>query len=155
VRYLIKQKLISLNDGFTIKDEAGNDCFKVKGKFISLGKKLTLFDMDGKEKCFIQQKPLRLFTEYHLLKDSQKMMAVKQKFSILRKRFSITGSSGVYQVEGNLVARDFRIIKDGVIAATISKKFLALADTYTVDITNNEDPSLMLGVTVVLDMICN
>ncbi len=155
MRYLIKQKIFSLNDGFAIKDESGNDCFKVKGKFISFGKKLTIFGMDGKEECFIQQKPIRIFPEYHILKDSHKMMVIKQKFSLLGKKFSISGDAGDYLIEGNLSARNFNIIKNGTVIAAISKKLLALADTYTVDISEGEVPSLMLGAAVVLDMICN
>lgn len=155
MRYLIKQKFFSLSDGFTIKDEAGNDCFKVKSKVITVGKKLSLCDMSDKEAAFIEQKLLKLFPEYHISVDSQEVMVIKQKFSLLSKKFAITGSAGEYEVEGNLRAKDFRITKNGSISAVISKKFLAVSDTYTIDIDDKENNALMLAVAIVLDMVCN
>jgi len=155
MRYVIKQKLLTLSADFSIKNEAGNDVFTVKGKVLSIGKKLSMFDMQGNEKCNIQQKLLKLLAEYDLSVDSQTVMNIKQKFTVIGKKFDITGSAGEYSVEGNFLAMDFRILKKGVVVATISKKILAVADTYTVDIDDKENQALMLSVAIVLDMICN
>jgi uncharacterized protein YxjI len=155
MRYLIKQKLISIADGFTIKDENSNDVYKVKGKVLSIGAKLTMFDMQGKEECFIQQKVLKLMPEYHISVDSKEVMVVKEKFALIKKKFNITGSAGEYRVEGNVIAKDFKIMKGDAVCATISKKLLALSDTYTVDIADTENNVLMLAVTVVMDMVCH
>lgn len=155
LRYIIKQKLLSLSDGFTIKDENGNDCFKVKGKVLSLGAKLTVSDMSGKEACYIEQKVFKLMPEYHISIDSKEVMTVKQKFAILGKKFNITGASGEYKVEGNIIAKDFRILNGTTVCAAISKKLVAMTDTYTVEISDGEDPVLMLAVAVIMDMACH
>lgn len=155
MRYLIKQKIFSLGDGFTIKDENGNDCFKVKGKIISIGNKLRIFDMDDKEVCYIEQKLFKLLPEYELIINSQVIAVVKQKLAFLARKFNIYGSAGEYQVEGNLLARDFRILKNGSCTARISKKLLALSDTYTVDVEVSENHGLILALVIVLDMICH
>jgi uncharacterized protein YxjI len=111
--------------------------------------------MSDKEAAFIEQKLLKLFPEYHISVDSQEVMVIKQKFSLLSKKFTITGSAGEYEVEGNLRAKDFRITKNGSTSAVISKKFLAVSDTYTIDIDDKENNALMLAVAIVLDMVCN
>jgi hypothetical protein len=56
--YLMKQKLFSWGDDFTIKDDAGNDRFLVDGKAFSLGNQLSFQDMAGNELAFIRQKLL-------------------------------------------------------------------------------------------------
>ena len=38
MKLYMKQKVFSLKDRFTIKNEAGEDVYTVEGKFISLGK---------------------------------------------------------------------------------------------------------------------
>lgn len=155
MRYIIKQKLLSLSDGFTIKDESGNDSFKVKGKVISIGAKLTMSDMQDKEVCYIEQKVFKLMPEYHISVDSREAMTVKQKFTVLGKKFDITGVSGEYKVEGNIIAKDFRILKDEAVCASISKKLVAMTDTYTVEISDGENAVLMLAVAVIMDMACH
>lgn len=152
MRYLIKQKLFSLSDGFTIKNENNEDCFKVKGKIISVGKKLRLLDMNDTELVYIQEKVLSFFASYELKVNSETVMKVKGKFSPLRCKFAITGQAGEYDIEGNILAREFKILKNGNVVVTVSKKFLALTDTYTVDISEGEDVALMLSVAIVLDM---
>ena len=46
MRYVMKQKLLSWGNDFTIRDEDGRDVFFVDGKAFSIGKKLSFKDMD-------------------------------------------------------------------------------------------------------------
>lgn len=39
MKLYIKQKVFTIKDKFTVKDEAGNDKYFVEGKLLSLGKK--------------------------------------------------------------------------------------------------------------------
>lgn len=56
--YLMKQKLFSCGDDFTIKDDSGQDRFFVDGKAFSLGNQLSFQDMAENELAFIRQKLL-------------------------------------------------------------------------------------------------
>ena len=47
-RYQIREKIFSLGDDFSIKDEVGQKVFTVRSKLFSLGDKLVLEDMAGK-----------------------------------------------------------------------------------------------------------
>ena len=42
MRYMLRQKVLSLKDDFAIRDVDGNDVLQVKGQFFSLGKKLLI-----------------------------------------------------------------------------------------------------------------
>ena len=42
MRYLMKQKLFSFGDDFTIKDADGKEAFYVDGKVFSIGNKLSI-----------------------------------------------------------------------------------------------------------------
>ena len=138
MRYIIRQKVFSIREGFFIKDANQNDLYKVTGKVISLGKKLSLSDLQGNELCFIEQKLLKLMPEYHISVNGQVVMVIKQKVAFLKKKIEITGSAGNYTVAGDFFAFDFTVTKDNATVATISKKLLKFADTYTVDIDDRE-----------------
>ena len=49
MKLYIKQKLWSWKDKFTVKDEYGEDRYTVEGEFFSLGRKLHVCDMAGRE----------------------------------------------------------------------------------------------------------
>ena len=44
MRYIMKQKVFSLGDRFTIRSERGEDAFVVNGEVFSLGHKLSFED---------------------------------------------------------------------------------------------------------------
>jgi uncharacterized protein YxjI len=47
-RYQVREKILSVDDQFKIKDELGNDMFIVKSKILSIGDSLILEDTNGK-----------------------------------------------------------------------------------------------------------
>ena len=49
MKLYIKQKVFSITDKFTVKDETEQDKYFVEGEFFTLGKKLHIKDMNGTE----------------------------------------------------------------------------------------------------------
>ena len=64
MRLCIKQKVFSWTDKFTVKDDQGQDKYYVEGEFLSWGKKLHVYDMNGSEVAFIKQKVWSFLPRY-------------------------------------------------------------------------------------------
>ena len=155
MRYLVRQKIFSLTDSFSIKDENQNDVFMVKRQLLSFGNKLRIFDLTGEELCYIEQRLFKFLPEYDIYIGGQHIANVKKKFALLKNDFVITSPGANYYVEGNLWAYDFNIFKDGVPVAGISKKFFSFTDTYGVDIDDDCDQLTLLALAIVIDMVCH
>lgn len=153
MKYLIRQKVFSFGDKFTIKNELNEDCYQVIGKVFSLGNKLSLFDMQGRELYFIQQKLMKLMPEYQLLRDEEIVAIVKKKLTFLKARFEITSNLGNYTIQGSPFGYNFQILKNNEVVATISKQFFSISDTYGIDISNNEDQAMMVALVIVIDQV--
>src|SRR5437868_6543554 len=54
MNYVLKQKLLSLGNNFTIKDVEGHDAYQVKGQVVSIGDKLSFQDLEGNELIYIE-----------------------------------------------------------------------------------------------------
>src|SRR6195256_6394656 len=88
--YLMKQKLFSWGDDFTIKDDSGQDRFFVDGKAFSLGDQLSFQDMRGNELAFIRQKLLAWGPTYEIHGRGQLRAVVKKAiFTLFRCSFSV------------------------------------------------------------------
>lgn len=153
VRYIIRQKVFSFGDSFTIKDEMQNDRYIVKGKVFSFGDKLRIYDMAGNEVVYIEQKMFKFLPEYNIYLNGQHAARVKKEFKLFSHKFNIESSMGQYTVEGNFFGFDFNILKNGNLVATISKKFFAFSDTYGVDISDNENQPFLLALVIVIDQV--
>lgn len=89
-RYVMKQKLLSWGDDFTIKDESGTDAFFVDGKALSFGDKLSFQDMSGNELVYIEQKLLNWGPTYELWRGDEQLAVVKRElFSFIHHRFTV------------------------------------------------------------------
>lgn len=151
MKYLVRQKVFSFGDKFTIKDENERDCFQVEGKVFSLGAKLTLFDMNGTQLYYIEQKLMKLLPEYHLYAQDSVAAICKQKFSFLGSKFDIQSPIGSFTLEGRPMNYNFELFKDNKLVAVIDKKFFAFSDSYGVDIIDDVDHGLILSLVIIID----
>ncbi len=155
MRYQVKQKIFSIGESFTIKDENGTDIYKAKGQILSIGKKLRLFDMADNELCYIGQKLFKLLPEYDIYINGRHVANVKKKLAFFKNDFVIKSTEGEYYVEGDIFALEFNIVKDGVTAAYVSKQFFSFSDKYGVDIADDQDQIINLALVIVIDMACH
>lgn len=153
VRFVVKQKILSFSDSFVIQDENNRPAYKVEGKLFAFGDKLRIYDMNNQERVYIEQKRFKLLPEYHLFEKGNRVAIVKKEFTLFKPRFNIESTSGRYTVDGNFFGYNFRILKEGIVAARVDKAFFAFRDTYSVEVSPGEDEGLLLAMCIVIDQI--
>ena len=155
MRYVLRERVLSWGDDFTIKDGDGADAYRVDGKVFSFGDKLSFQNMRGDELAFIDQKLLSIGEQYEIIRGGETVAVVKkQLFTLFRTRFTVD-VPGPHDLEarGNFIDHEYVFERDGREVARASKKWFRLADTYAIDIDDNEDPVLILAAAVVIDLV--
>lgn len=157
MRYLMKQKLFSFGDDFTIKDERGHDVFFVDGKAFTIGDKLSFQDLNGNELAFIRQKLLSWGPTYEITRGGQLAAIVKkQLFTLFRCKFTVdVPGPDDLEAQGNFLDLEYTFQRGNRTVAEVSKRWFAWSDTYGVDIRDGEDDVQILASTVVIDMVCH
>ena len=156
MRYVMKQKLFSWGDDFTIKTADGEDAFFVDGKTFSLGDQLSFQDMSGNELAFIKQKMLSWGPTYEVYMHGDLYAVIKKKVTFFKTRFIVdVPGPRDFDVKGNFSGLEYSFFRDGHAVSTVSKKWFSWSDTYGVDIDEGEDDVVILASTVVIDMVCH
>jgi uncharacterized protein YxjI len=157
MRYQMRQKLFAFGDDFTIKDQHDRDVFFVDGKAFSFGKKLSFQDLEGNELVFIRQKLLAWGPTYELYRDGVVAAVVKKElFTFFKCRFEVdVPGPNDLSAEGSFTDHEYTFSRGDSVVATVSKEWFTFADTYGVDVYDNEDAVLILASTVVIDMACH
>ena len=153
MRFIVRQKVFSFGDNFTIKDETGNEHFIVRGKVFALGDKLRIYNMQGQELFYIEQKLFRFLPEYTIYQSGQPVATVKKQFTFFKPRFTIWSAYGDFTIEGNFLGMDFSIYKNGKHVAQVSKRWFSWGDTYGVDIADDENYGFLLALVIVIDQV--
>lgn len=154
MRYLIRQKLISFGDDYTIKDENGKDVFFVDGKAFT--DKLSFEDMKGKQLAYIQRREGKRQT-FEIHRDGvlfATMTAPKLTFSECHFHVDVPGPDD-YDARGDFQEHEFEIVRKGRAVAKVTRQHRRLADTYEVEIADDEDAVLLLASAVVIDLMCD
>ena len=155
MRYVMRERILSWGDDFTIKDESGRDAFYVDGKVFSFGDKLSFQDMNKNELAVIDQKLLSFGPQYEIIRGGKTVAVVKKHlFTLFRARFTVdVPGPDDLEAAGDFLDHDYAFQRDGREVARASKKWVRLSDTYTIDIDDGEDAVLILAAAVVIDLV--
>lgn len=152
MKLYMKQKVLSLRDRFTVRDDAEQDRYYVEGEIFTIGKKLHICDMVGKEVAFIQQKVLTFLPRFHVFVDGVQIAEIVKEFTLLRQRYRIEGPG--WRVEGDFWAHDYEIVDaDGRTIVAVHKVWLSWGDSYELDIARREDEVQALAVVLAIDCV--
>lgn len=154
MRFYIKEKVFSIGDNFSIFDESGNEVFYVKGQVFSLGNKLRIYDERHKELIYMEQKIFSLMPQYTIYGETNALATIRKKVTFLSHKFMIDSIYGDFTVDGDFMAHDFSIIKNGTKrCASIIKKWFSFGDSYEINIADDENIPFMLALVIVIDQV--
>ena len=158
MQYVLKQKLVSLGNNFTIVDLEGREAFRVNGALATLGDKLSFADADGNELLYIEQKVFSWVGLYEVSRDGKVVAEVRRNLrSFLRRRFTVeTTAAENLEMVGDLLAFEYVVTRGVRKAATFTRQWLRLSDTYWIRIADDEpDDLLMLALAVIVEVSAN
>lgn len=156
MKYIMKDKFFSLGDNYEIKTEEEKLAYTVKGKFLSFGNKLDVFDHAGKNVAFIEQKLLSMMPCYRLYKGGLMFAEVMQKFAWFKKNFllDVPGPND-YTIKGDFWGHKYKFYRSGKVVARVDKKMFSWADSYGVDIIEGEDDLSIISTVIIIDLVSN
>jgi uncharacterized protein YxjI len=152
--YVIREKIFRLGQDSDITSESGEPVLQVDGKIMSLHERLILCDPGGREVAQVHRKLVAFRPTYEVTIDGKNVAEVRQHlFTPLRERLTIAlPAADDMEISGDLFSHEFTIKRDAQTVATISKRWLSLADSYAVDVAPGENDLLILAIVLALDL---
>lgn len=151
MRYLVRDKIFAIGDDYWIEDENGRQAFLVDGKALRLRDTLELKDPAGRVLVTLRARVLSLRGAMTIERDGRVLATVRRKrLSLLRNHYHVALEGGAeLDVSGRILDREFTITRGGDLLAHISRKWLRVRDTYTVDVVRDDaDAALLIAVAV-------
>jgi len=155
-RYKIRQKMLSIGDDFWIENQEGERVFKVDGKALRLRKTLFFEDINGNKLAKIQERLLPIKETMVVEDPDGNQMAVIKKglLAPLGDHWTVNVRGGPdLDVQGNILDHEYSINERRKKIAEVSKKWLSLTDTYSVEIESGQNDILILAMAIAIDMM--
>lgn len=148
MKLYIKQKVLSLNELFWVKDEKGNDIYSVTGSFLKIPKSFYIKDTKDNVVATIDRQMFQLFGVYDIQAKGE-TIRVLRNFGFLRKSFAIDGID--WHLQGDLFSHEYDITRGNRIIMSLRKRWFTWGDTYELDILDEENALLALAISICVD----
>lgn len=147
----IKQKVFSLSEKFTVKDEQERDVYFVEGSFLKIPKTFSILDADRNEITLISKKTFSLLPTFFVEVDGQEAVTIKKDFTFFKQRYAIEAAD--IDVQGNWWDMEFDIVKNGEVIGSVSKQWFSWGDSYRVQVLDEELEHLVISLVVAIDCV--
>ena len=151
MRLYFRQKVFSLTQRSDIFDELGNIVFTAQGEFLSIGRKMHIYDANNFEVGFVQQKLLHLMPRFSVYINGQYMADVVKEFTFFSQNYRVEGLG--WHIDGDIFAHDYRITCGGQYIASIHKHWMTWGDSFEIDIAYEQDTVMALAVIIAIDCV--
>ena len=109
MKYYIVKDLVSLNSGFSIKNENNIEEYRFSSPIIAITPKATMIDTDGNEVAKIERKLLNFLPKYDVYMNNTLAFTIKMEVKV--GQYLYTLSNG-YRVEGDARGLHFTIFDE-------------------------------------------
>jgi uncharacterized protein YxjI len=153
--YVLNQKLMSLSGDLWIDDGNGNHAFEVDRKMLVARRTLYLLDPSGNQLHEINQSLAHVHQTFEI-KRGEEVVATIQKalINFMGDKFTIELAGGEpLKVTGDWIDREFHVSRGGIDVIFASRRFLAIRDSYGVQIAPWFDVPLGLAIIVALEQM--
>lgn len=158
MKYIIKNKIVSFGGSSTVRDEAGNDLFFVKGRVISPTRQKRIMTPDRQKTLYrVRNKFFHILLPKVFLMDAEGniLLTIKKKslFSF-RQSFIVIPKEGCdidITVNGDFIGRHYDILEGGVPVAHVRRNWNLVKDSFWLETDLEDKAPLYIAFVIALD----
>lgn len=147
----IKQKVFSLSEKFTIKDQQENDVYYVEGSFMKIPKTFSIMSTTRDEVALVTKKVFSFLPKFFVEVNGREVLTIKKEFSFFKAKYTI--DSADIEVQGNWWDMDFQVLQQGEVIGQVNKEWFTWGDSYKVQILNEEMEAIIIAFVVAIDCV--
>jgi uncharacterized protein YxjI len=151
-RYVMREKMFTIGDDFFIQNGVGQRVFKIDGKALRIRSTLLFEDAQGRELATIRERMAAVKDTMTIEKNGQPYAVVKKALiTPVRERYTVSMPGGDLEIKGNILDHEYTFERNGRRVAEVSKKWVRVRDTYTVEVMPGEEDIIILASAVAID----
>lgn len=154
MKLFIKQEVFSEWEHFYVKDENGQDVYEIRAprKAVRVGLQLNIFDMEGRDLAYIDQKAFSFQPLFRVHKNGEQVATIAKKFTMLKPRYEVKELG--WTIQGDFTAHAYTVVdQQGNTVMTISKALISWGDSFVLDIRDTAHVLEAMAVVLAIDCV--
>jgi len=149
MKFYMKQKLLSRQDDFTVRDIYGNRVYTVEGEGISIGRLLRFYNGNHEEIALIRQKTNSETPVFSIIRDGKEVAQISKNINSPVKEFDVSKLG--WTIHGSQMGHYYLISRNGEEIASVQKRWTTINTCYIVNVCEGADPVDILALTLIID----
>lgn len=142
--------------GSYVRNLAGEDVYKVKGRWLSFTRKKFVMTMDGKLLFMVRNKYWRIFRHSAMIYDPNGNLVAKAMRKIsMADDYIVSGYQPELSVVGQVMNYNYQILCGGRLVAKIFRPITFVNDVYELTILDDSMASLLVALVIAVDNIAD
>ncbi len=150
-RLIVNQKLWSFRERFTVNNEQGEPVYTVAGSLFQIPKQFTIADAAGRECARVWKQPVSWLPKFFVEVEGVQVATIAKEFTLFRPSYAVDGPG--LAVSGNIWDMSFDLQRGGALVGRVHKRWMAMRDTYAIEIEQPADELVVLGVVLAIDYV--
>lgn len=147
----IKQKMFSIGEKFTVKDQEENDVYFVEGSFMKVPKTFSIMNTARDEVATVTKKVFSFLPKFFVEVNGQEVLTIKKEISFFKARYTID-AVGI-EIRGNWWDMNFQVEWHGEVVGKVNKVWFSWGDSYKVEILDEAMETIMIAIVVAIDCV--
>jgi len=147
----MKQKVFSIGEKFTVKDQDERDRYYVEGSFMRFPKTFSIMDTGREEVALITKKMLSFLPTFFVEVEGKEVLTIKKELSFFKHRYTID-AAGI-EVRGNWWDMNFQVLEHGEVVGDVAKEWFSWGDSYRVNVHKENMEKVMIALVVAIDCV--
>lgn len=151
--YYMDQISLYRGGSFSIRNDAGQVVYRVRGDLFSRGRRLSITDRNGRPLFYITRSSSRYNSSYKVYSHGRRIAKIYKKRSRNYDRYYINSRNGKdYTVQGNFMNRIYAFYYRGRQVAQITKRRRSFSNSYKIEIDPLQNNIMILIASIIIDM---
>ncbi|MBM7541065.1 LURP-one-related/scramblase family protein [Amphibacillus cookii] len=150
-RLYMKQKVFSLSERFTIKDQNETDKYFVEGSFFKIPKTFTIKDVNENKVARVTKKIFSFLPKFFVEVDGKEELMIQKQFAFFKARYRIEGKN--ISVRGDWWDKHFDVLSRDQVIGHVNEKWFTWGDTYEIDVEDESFEQIMIALVVAIDFV--
>ncbi|WP_297639301.1 hypothetical protein [uncultured Clostridium sp.] len=153
-KLLVRERVFAIGAKFDISDENGNSVFLVEADKFDIGKNIHVYSPNKNREYYYLQQVIRLGAhKYRVINENKNEIGIVEKV-FMSPEYTLNSSIGNFTMVGkNLWGRTYEIKRNSIVVGKFTKPITFITDYYEVEIYNEENMPLIIGLVILIDMV--
>lgn len=147
----MKQKVLSLNEKFSVKDKDENIVYRVEGSFFKIPKSFTMYDENEEEIGTVTKELFKLLPKFTVNVLGASPILIEKKLSFFKANYQINSES--ISIQGDWLDKNYAIFRQNQEIAHVNEKWLAMNSTYEITIIEEKYEHLIILLIAAIDFV--